>query len=153
MELLETMPLYIGVRVELASRVADLEKLKSYNKKFKKTRVFDVTDNGRVTVEKSSQMIIAKGKKEEHRTNGLVNFSVMSKQNNNTSDLERVVKIINVLGNDRLIRERIHTFVSGKSLLNSIPEMESLVQAFKNLEVLMPGLIEAGWYYAPEAKF
>jgi len=152
MELTQTMPIYIGVRVEVASRLATVEKLKAYNKKNRKTRVFDITDNGRVTVEKSSQMIIAKGKKEEGRINGLINFSVMSKQSD-CSDLERVVKIINVLGNDRLIRERVLTFVTGNSLLNSIPELNGLVEAFNNLEALIPGFIEAGWYYAPEAKF
>lgn len=154
MELTDKMPLYIGVRVELASRVARLDKLKSYNRKFKTTRVFDVTDNGRITVEKSSQMIIAKGKKDEKGPNGLVNFSVMTTQDTDEpAEIERVVKIVNVLGNDRLIRERVHTFVTGRSLLNSIPELKPLVEAFRNLEDLMPGFIEAGWYYAPEARF
>jgi len=154
MELTDTMPLYVGVRVEVTTRVADLGKLKGYNRKYRGTRVFDITDNGRITVEKSSQMIIAKGKKNEKGPNGLVNFSVMTAQNTDeASEIERVVKIVNVLGNDRLIRERVHTFVVGRSLLNSIPELKPLVQAFQNLEILMPGFIEAGWYYAPEARF
>ena len=154
MELTAEMPLYVGVRVEVANRVANIEKLKAYNRRFKTTRVFDITDNGRITVEKSNQMIIARGKRNEKGSNGLVNFSLMTKSNTATvKDIERIVKIVNVLGNERLIRERVHTFVHGRSLLNNIPELKELNSAFSNLEEIMPGFIEAGWYYAPEALF
>ena len=148
------MPLYIGVRVEVASRIANMSKLKSYNRKYTATSVFNITDNGRITVEKSNQMIIARGKKNEKGPNGLVNFSVMVKQDTDKpTDIERVVKIVNCLGNERLIRERVYTFVHHSSLLNNIPELNELLTAFNNLNELMPGFIEAGWYYAPEAVF
>lgn len=154
MELTAEMPLYIGVRVEVANRLIDINKLKTYNRRFKTTRVFDITDNGRITVEKSNQMIIARGKRNEKGSNGLVNFSLMTKSDATAKEeVERIVKIVNCLGNERLIRERVHTFVHGRSLLNNIPELKELKEAFNNLEELMPGFIEAGWYYAPEALF
>ena len=154
MELIANMPLYIGVRVEVANRLIDIEKLKTYNRRFKTTRVFDITDNGRITVEKSNQMIIARGKRNEKGSNGLVNFSLMTKSDATAKEeVERIVKIVNCLGNERLIRERVHTFVHGRSLLNQLPELKELKVAFNNLEELMPGFIEAGWYYAPEALF
>lgn len=154
MELTAEMPLYIGVRVEVANRLIDIEKLKTYNRRFKTTRVFDITDNGRITVEKSNQMIIARGKRNEKGSNGLVNFSLMTKSDATAKEeVERIVKIVNCLGNERLIRERVHTFVHGRSLLNQLPELKELKVAFNNLEELMPGFIEAGWYYAPEALF
>lgn len=148
------MSLYVGVRVEVATRIANISKLKTYNRKYKNTRVFDITDNGRITVEKSKQMIIARGKKNEKGPSGLVNFSVMVRQNTDKpADIERIVKIVNCLGNERLIRERVHTFVHQHSLLNSIPELKDILTAFNNIEMLMPGFVEAGWYYAPEAIF
>jgi uncharacterized protein YydD (DUF2326 family) len=82
----------------------------------------------------------------------MTNFSVMAKAGNKKSDIERVVQIINVLGNDRLIRERVLTFVDGNSMLNHIPELEHLKVAFEDLEKLMPGFIKTAWYYAPEAR-
>lgn len=154
MEIIAEMPLYIGVRVEVANRLIDIEKLKTYNRRFKTTRIFDITDNGRITVEKSNQMIIARGKRNEKGSNGLVNFSLMTKSDATAKEeVERIVKIVNCLGNERLIRERVHTFVHGRSLLNQLPELKELKVAFNNLEELMPGFIEAGWYYAPEALF
>jgi uncharacterized FAD-dependent dehydrogenase len=154
MELITEMPLYIGVRVEVANRLINMDKLKTYNRRFKTTRIFDITDNGRITVEKSNQMIIARGKRNEKGSNGLVNFSLMTKSDATAKEeVERIVKIVNCLGNERLIRERVHTFVHGRSLLNNLPELKELKVAFNNLEELMPGFIEAGWYYAPEALF
>lgn len=144
---------YLGVRVELANRFYTVKNLSArYNRKYKTTRVFDVRENGKIAVEKRKSMLIARGDtqvKEKPET-GLVNFSVGVDMNSKTKDADRIVQIINVLGNDRLIKERVLTFIEGKSMLNSIPELKMLTEAFKNLEDLMPGFIKAGWYYAPE---
>lgn len=145
--------MYLGVRVELASRFYTIKNLPArYNRKYKATRVFDVRENGKIAVEKKNSMLIARGdtQAKEKPETGLVNFSVGVDMGNNIKDTKRVVQIVNVLGNDRLIKERVLTFVEGKSMLNSIPEMKLLVEAFENLDSLMPGFIKAGWYYAPE---
>jgi hypothetical protein len=149
---------YIGVRIEVTSRIANqnfktaTQIQKRYNKIHKATCILDPHDNGRITVEKTNAMIIARGKQDDRGDNGLVNFSVMGETSGGAEAAERVVKIINVLGNDRLVRERVKTFVDGKSMLNSLPELEHLIDAFNDLEVLMPGFIRGAWYYAPEAK-
>jgi len=145
-----TKTLYLGVRVEVASRFFSAEKVKQYNKKHRKTRVLDVHKGGRITVEKTDKMLIARGAKDERGDTGLVNFSVMAK----VKDLEqitRVVKIVNVLGNDKLIRERVKTFVDGRSILSAIPELYKITPVFESLDIMMPGLVMASWYYAPEA--
>lgn len=150
------MPLYLGVRVEVSSKLANTRKLKTYNQKYKSSQIFDITTNGKIAVEKIGDMLVARGRKDDDSSgnNSMVNFSLMLKQNSNSkSNIERIVKIVNVLGNDRLIRERVHTFFNGDSLLNNIPELELLVEAFKNVDMLVPGIINAGWYYAPEAMF
>jgi len=66
-------------------------------------------------------------------------------------EVERIIKIINVLGNDRLIREKVDLFSDGKSMLNNIKELKLLSQAFDNLDELLPGFIKTDWFYAPEA--
>lgn len=146
---------YIGFRVELASRIikTDLEVVvDQYNAK-NDAKLFDPFTNGKITVERTKSMLIARGEEEKKVKNqgGMVNFSVMVPIK--ASEVDRVVQIINVLGNGRLIRERVKTFVDGKSTLNQIPELMSLVTAFSKVEVLIPGFTLGGWYYAPEAKF
>lgn len=145
-------PLYLGVRVEVANRfvVATLEK--DYNKAHNKTKIFDLCEEGKITAEKKDSMLIAHGTSDKNITTGLVNFSVMTELNTD-KEIKRIVQIINVLGNDRLIREKVSLFVNGKSILNAIPELKGIRDAFISIESIMPGFVKSGWYYAPEAKF
>lgn len=145
-------PLYLGVRVELANRFLIVDDLESeFNSAHDTTKIFDIYQEGKITVEKKDSMLIARGAKNEKNSTGLVNFSVMVEVVNG-EEIKRVVQIINVLGNDRLIREKVSTFVNGKSSLNAIPEMNELKKAFINLDSILPGFLKAGWYYAPEAR-
>lgn len=145
------MTLYLGVRVEIANRFFNAKEIKQYNRRNKNTKVLDIHDSGKITVEKTDSMLIARGEKNDKHDTGMVNFSVMGKMSSDEKEVMRVVQIINVLGNDRLIRERVNTFVEGRSVLSAIPELHALNQAFSNLEKMMPGFTKAGWYYAPEA--
>jgi len=152
--------LYIGVRVEISNRsirgVGDMDNVqKEYNKN-SQVKIFDIQREGRITVNKHDNMITAKGTTDDVNDRGLINFAFMSKLSGKSSskiELERVVKIINVLGNDRVIRERVDTFTTEASMLNHIPELQSLKQAFLNLNNFIPGFTKIAWYYAPEAKF
>lgn len=145
--------LYLGMRVEIANRFAVKDLEKKYNSIYKDTKIFDLCKNGRITVEKKGVMLIARGiKNEKLPSSGLTNFSVMRKIDRN-EEVKRVVQIINVLGNDRLIRERVSLFVNGKSLLNAIPELGILRTAFLDIDSMIPGFVRTGWYYAPEAFF
>lgn len=149
-------PLYVGVRVEIASRFVRTNKnlVKKYNSSHKNTQLFDLHRDGKIAVEKDGIMLIARGAKPDKGPTGLVNFSVMAEiKSKKRKDIERIVQIVNVLGNDRLIRERVHTFVGGRSLLNAISELAEIKNAFVELDTLIPGFVKAGWYYAPEAKF
>jgi len=150
---LMSKPLYLGVRVEIANRFAVKDLADTFNADHDDTQIFDLHKDGKITVEKKDSMLIARGAKNDKPNNsGLVNFSLMAEVNKD-EELRRVVQIVNVLGNDRLIRERVNVFVNGKSLLNAIPELDQLKNAFVSLESMMPGFIKAGWYYAPEAIF
>jgi len=138
---------YLGVRVEINNKfVLDTKTLK---KSCSKAKIDDVIEDARITVEKKNDMLIARGK-EDKLKGGMINFSLMahvSKQ-----EAERVVKIVNVLGNDRLIKEKVSTLCSGESVLNDIPELQNIKQAFYEIDDQLPGFINNAWYYAPEAK-
>lgn len=149
---LMSKPLYLGVRVEIANRFLPRKNLiKQYNKTHTSTQLFDLYQDGKITVEKNCSMLIARGaKNDKGKSSGLVNFSVMA-EINKMEEARRVIQIVNVLGNDRLIREKVSVFVSGRSILNALPELAELKLAFKDLDSIMPGFIKSGWYYAPEA--
>jgi hypothetical protein len=146
---------YIGLRVELVSRVVktDLVKMVEQYNSIDESRIFDLHTDGRITVERDGTMIIARGEKNVNKNNqgAMINFSVMVPLEQ--KEVGRIVQIVNVLGNGRLIRERINTFVEGKSALNHLPELGGLMIAIKDINTYIPGLVKGGWYYAPEAKF
>ena len=145
--------LYLGVRVEVANRYMIKGLQKKYNDAHDETKIFDLHSNGKITVEKKESMLIARGANNDKQYGTkMVNFSVMTEINKD-EEVRRIVQIVNVLGNDRLIREKISVFVSGGSILNAIPELDQLKDAFISLESIMPGFIKTGWYYAPEATF
>lgn len=147
---------YIGVRVELATRIVKnpTSIVEQYNL-VGDSRIFDLHTEGKITVERTNDLLIARGeddkRKGKSRSGGMVNFALMIPIKKR--ELTRVVQIINVLGNGRLIRERVKTFTDGNSTLNQLPELNGLVTAIQDLDCQMPGLIMGGWYYAPEAIF
>jgi hypothetical protein len=147
--------LYVGVRVEISNRFINNSKIiKNYNKTHKNTRLSDFHSDGKIFVERRKNMLIARGvKSDAGMSNSMANFSMMSKISGGIVAVERIIQIVNILGNDRLIRERIKTFVNGNSVLNNLPELNGLSQAFMDLDSIVPGFIRSGWYYAPEALF
>ncbi len=148
------MSLYVGVRIEISNRTLKIKDLAdTYNNTNSMAKIFDVHDNGRIAVEKSKDMLIARGKQEDRVHTGLINFSLMLPIETTEKEIERIVKIVNVLGNDRLIRERVKTFVLGQSALNKMPEFAGLTNVFKNMNSFIPNFTAIAWYYAPEVKF
>ena len=77
-----------------------------------------------------------------------MNFSVMIKIKKD--EMIRLAQIINVLGNDKLIRERVSVFVNDNSMLNAIVELSELKNAFFDIDKMLPSFIKNAWYYAPE---
>lgn len=146
---------YIGVRAEVVSRIVktDLCKIvEQYNDKYE-YKLLDFYTNGKITIERRDSMLIARGEEDKRKKHnaGTVNFSVMIPID--VKEVDRIVQIINVLGNGRLIRERVNTFVNGNSTLNKLPELVGLIKAFNIVDSYIPGFVKGGWYYAPEANF
>ena len=144
---------YVGVRIEINSRSLKNEKLQEiFNTNSNNTKILELYRNGKITVNKKDNMLIACGKKDDKSISNLTNFSVLVALEKPREDIERVVKIVNVLGNDKLIKEKVKTFVLEQSILNKISEFSQLKQSFIILNELIPHFIETAWYYAPEAK-
>jgi hypothetical protein len=144
--------IFVGVRIEISNRSNKIKDINTrYFDTYKTNSITDYHENGKVTIERKDGMLIAHGKEEDKFNTGLINFSVMNELEGEQEELQRLIKIVNVLGNDRLIKEKVSVFVEGKSMLNNIKEFGGLVQLFKNINKLAPGFIDGAWYYAPEA--
>jgi len=152
---------YIGVRVELTSRIIRGDPaliVEQYNA-VGPGQIFDLHTEGKITVERRDDLLVARGEddrrkyksKAKIKYGGMTNFALMVPID--PAEVVRIVQIVNVLGNGRLIRERVKTFADGGSTLNQLPEMRELATAIQDLNKYMPGIINGGWYYAPEARF
>jgi len=142
---------YVGFRIEVAKRIITMDDIVlTYNKNHSDTQLFDFHKEGRILIKKTKELLLAHGEDVNYPTD-VSNFAVMIAINRK-KEAERLIKIINVLGNDRLLKERVKTFINGKSTLNNIDELVLLKQALKDLDKIIPGLIRIGFYYAPDAK-
>ena len=83
---------------------------------------------------------------------GVTSFSILLTCQYTREAVDRLVRIMNVLGDGKLIRERVSVFVSGKSVLNLMPELNELRDILMNLNTLVPHFQDIAWLCAPEAK-
>ena len=145
---------YVGVRAELPGSIIkkDYNNLLDEYNSSGDYRIFDIQVDGRITMERINNMLTARGADGNKKKQGMINFALMIPAESKES-AERVVQIVNVLGNNKLIRERVLTFVDGSSALCDLPELCELRDAFTSLNDLVSGFVMGGWYYAPEVIF
>jgi len=143
---------YLGFRIEIVNHMLARSLEKRFNAKFPSAKISNVVKDGKITVERLNGMLIAHGTKADYKTR-LTNFALLCDVPEGKEELFRLVQIMNVLGNDRLIKEKISSFVDKKSMLVSLPQLNPIRDAIIKLDTMMPGFIRHGWYYAPEAMF
>lgn len=80
------------------------------------------------------------------------NFMVGVKTSENTKEVMRNIKIINVLANDRIRCERVYDYMEGKSILKHIRVFDQLKHAFESLEKTFPSIINYATMYVPEIR-
>jgi hypothetical protein len=145
----------IGFRVEIIKNMTkrDFKKImKSYNNGPQIAKILDFKMNSYVAPDKVKDMIIVKSCENKRCEGGVVNFSIMLPVKRK-SNVERLVRIINILGNNRLIKEKISLFVKKRSMLNDLPELNDLINGLARIEEFFPNILKVGYYYAPEARF
>lgn len=143
---------YIGIRIEVSNRISKAKNLITEFNDKTKYKIFDFNTNGKITINKQQNDIITVCGKQENKNTGMINFALLQPLNVEYDEIKRIVKIINVLGNGKLLKEKVKTFVIEKSVLNKLPEFCELNEAFHCIESIVPGFIENAWYYAPEIK-
>jgi len=144
---------YLGFRIEISKNLLARNLMKRVNNKQWGAQIFELFRDGKISIEKKNGMLIAHGLKADNKTN-MANFSLLSEIKDGEEELNRLIQIMNVLGNDRLIKEKLSSLISGKSLLGALPQLEPVKNTIVKIdETMMPGLIRSGYFYAPEALF
>jgi hypothetical protein len=64
-------------------------------------------------------------------------------------ETDRIGKLTFVLANDRIIKERISTIISGKSKISIIPEYDWLKETLTGLNEIIPEIISKGYFHVP----
>lgn len=62
---------------------------------------------------------------------------------------DRIGKLTFVLSNDRIIKERVTTFMTDKSKISIIPEYSWLKETLEELNVAMPDIIDKAYFHVP----
>lgn len=142
----------IGFRIEITGSSITKDDLKSiklkYNKSVKNIRFLKIKTNSQIVGKNIDEMLMAKTI-DNKKFWDTCSFSLMTNIKEK-SEAKRIVQIINVLGNDRIIRERISLFVNKQSMLNNLPDLNPLVDGMLELEKFIPNILKVGYYYAPE---
>jgi len=144
---------YIGIRIELPKRLLIKNLARIYNKCYnEESKIFEVCyDNSKVIANRiKDDMILTKSVLDVKSNNA--SFSILLNLNSDFKNAERIVKIINVLGDNKIIKEKVKNFIDKKSVLNLIPELEKIYEIFQNINKLMPRFIDCAWMNAPDAK-
>ena len=134
-----------GVRVEVpTSKVKNFDSLNVEN-------VFcsDIHINSLVGEWEDSSLISSFGTstiEKSKRTNMMVGIE---------DDIENCIrntKIINVLTNDKVKKERVKEFIDGKSILHNLDSFKKLTIMFNKLEEIITDFSECSFMYVPEIK-
>lgn len=142
-----------GIRIEMGAQY-----LKDFNKSHCTLIREDLTLgpfswNGTVIPEDHSDLVISAFRSNEDRwKTDKVSFSLLGHRsfpNEGCSQTERLGKLIYVLNNDRVGKERIKTLFKKESQLSLLPEYDWLLNCLTELEKIMPNLITRGYFHTP----
>lgn len=81
-----------------------------------------------------------------------VSFNIIAEkhfENEGYQQADRIGKLTFILGNDRVMKEKISTLMSKKSKISVIPEYGWLLSEIEEINQIIPELINKGSFYAP----
>jgi hypothetical protein len=142
-----------GIRVEMSS---------SYLKEFHKSNCY-ISGNGievgplswfgTVIPEDHTDMAISAFRSNESRwKTDKVSFNLIGNRpflDAGFNQTDRIGKLMFVLANDRIIKERISSILSGKSKVSMLKEYDWLKDSINQLSHIMPEIVNKGYFYTP----
>lgn len=142
-----------GIRVEMPSPL-----LKDFNKSscslFKEnTEIGPFNWHGTVIPEDHVDLAISSFRSNENRwKTDKVSFNIIGdivNKNQGMEQTDRIGKLTFVLANDRIVKEKISSFLSEKSTVSVIPEYKSIKNNVQELSKIIPEISTKGYFYVP----
>lgn len=142
-----------GVRVEVNSFF-----MKDFNKSncsiFKNDlEIGPLSWNGTVIPEDHINFAISAFRSNENRwKSDKVSFNLIGNrnfENKGFEQIDRLGQLTFILSNDRILKEKISTVMSKKSKISIIPEYDWLINAFNEVELFLPNIINKGYFHIP----
>ena len=81
-----------------------------------------------------------------------ISFMVSLDFGTDLSELARIVRIVNILSNDKVKRERAADFVDGHSALKHVEQFDPVRAALRDLDRMVPSLLGYATVYIPEMR-
>jgi len=144
----------VGVRVEIPTfRISKIiEERGDLKVKVNETSSEDTRINSFVGEWEESDILSAFGHdlldKESRRSNFMVGFETKGE----VSKAIRDIKVVNILANDRIKKERIIDFLEGRSILKHIKSFDKLREVFNEIEKNLPSFTSYAIMYVPEVR-
>lgn len=142
-----------GIRVEMPST-----HMKDFNQSNctltrQQLEIGPLSNFGTTLPEDHIDLVIASFRSNEARWNSdKVSFNVVSERyfsETGYQQADRIGKLTFILGNDRVMKERLSTLMSKKSKLSIMPEYNWLLESLEMVNNIIPELLNKGSFYAP----
>lgn len=142
-----------GMMVEIPSQY-----MKEFNKSHcsiynKEISVGPISWNGTVIPEDHADLAIASFRSNEDRwKTDKASFLLVGSQyfkDHGCHQTDRLAKLAFLLSNDRIGKEKIKTFLKGRTELNLVPEYSWLSTAIDKVSNFMPNLLNKGYFHVP----
>lgn len=145
----------IGVRIELPTAL--INKKVDFNEQTNISEditVEDVCRNSFVAEWEEGGILSALGcnfpNKKTDRTTVMLGFTP---ENTSIEEIVKSIKIINILSNDKVKKERIQDYISNRSVLKHVKLFDGIHKSIEDLNKILPMFMNYGMIYIPEIKF
>ena len=144
----------LGVRVEVPARMLKpmLSERGSIRIEHAGVLSDDVCPNGFVGEWEDFKLISAFGHRAAGKRSDRTSFMLSVSASEGMDESLRVARILNVLSNDKLRRERAFDLVHGRSVLQHFDQFDSIVEGLMDWGRLIPRFVESATIHVPELR-
>jgi len=142
----KTPTIKVGVRVEIPTRILNCL-TDDHNVNYS-----DIRPNAFVGEWEDSRFVSAFSHGLPEERSEKTNFTI-GKNYEETNSIIRTIKIVNVLANDKIKREKVYNYLSGNSILKHIGLFSNLKETFLKIDEEISNFIDFAFMYIPELKY
>jgi len=109
--------------------------------------------DGTVIPEDHVEMVITSFRANENRwLTDKVSFNIIGNryfENNGFEQMDRIGKLIFILSNDRVVKEKVSNIISNKSRISILPEFNWMSDCLNQISGFIPDIISKAYFYIP----